>query len=73
MDVAFNALKNNLKQAASAAGAILEDLIDIPDRAEEIITMFPSALALEKINDNERLVHTRSSDVFRQKCTTLRG
>lgn len=34
--------------------------------------MFSSALSLEKINGNENLVQTRSSDVFRQQCSELR-
>ena len=72
METAFSILKNNLRQAAQAAGATLEELIVIPNRAEEIISMFPSALSLEKINDNESLVHTRSSVVFREYCSKLR-
>ena len=65
MDQAFETLTKNLRLAATAAGASLEELIVIPDRAEEIISMFPSALTLENINDNEQLKQTRSSEVFR--------
>ena len=72
METAFSVLKNNLRLAAQAAGATLEELIEIPSRAEDIISMFPSALSLEKINDNESLVHTRSSVVFREYCSKLR-
>ena len=72
METAFSVLKNSLRQAAQAAGATLEELIEIPRSAEDIISMFPSALSLEKINDNESLVHTRSSVVFREHCSKLR-
>jgi hypothetical protein len=37
-------LKKSLKDAASAAGANLEELIEVPDDPDEIIAMFPSAL-----------------------------
>ena len=53
MDGAYTILKNSLQQAARAANANLEDLIEIPDNAEEIITMFSSALTLEQIKRNE--------------------
>ena len=73
MESAFNTLKNCLKEAARAAGASLESLIEVPAEKEEIITMFPSALHKEKINNNEENTHTRSTDVFRQKCSLLRA
>jgi len=72
METAFGILKKSLRKAAQAAGAVLEDLIDIPDRAEDIISLFPSALSLEQINGNKNFVHTTSSDVFRQGCSMLR-
>lgn len=72
METAFSILKNSLRSAAQAAGAALEDLIVIPDQAQDIITMFPSALSLEQINGNENFVQTRSSDVFRLDCSKLR-
>ena len=37
-------MKKGLKDAASDAGAILEDLVQIPENPDEIIAMFPSAL-----------------------------
>ena len=72
METAYNTLKKSLKDAAMAAGANLEDLILVPENPEEIIAMFPSALETVMINRNEGMVHTRSSDVFRQKCSALR-
>ena len=72
MDAAFSLLKASLMLAAQAAGAILDDLVLIPERAEDIITMFPSALSLEQVNGNENFVQTKSSDVFRQACSKLR-
>lgn len=59
-------------QAAQAAGAVLDEMIDIPDKASEIISIFPSALSLEQINGNKNFVHIQSSDVFRQQCSLLR-
>lgn len=47
MESAFSILKQSLMKAAQAAGANLDDLIDLPQNAEEIITIFPSALSLE--------------------------
>ena len=44
METAFTLLKDSLNKAAAAANANLEDLIQIPDNAQEIISMFPSAL-----------------------------
>ena len=72
MDTAFTILKKSLQQAAHAANANLEELIEIPDKAEEIITMFSSALSLEQINGNENFQQTRSSDKFRLDCSKLR-
>ena len=46
MESAFSLLKASLMLAAQAAGAILDDLVLIPEKAEDIITMFPSALEL---------------------------
>ena len=47
MESAFAILKQSLMKAAQAAGTILEDLIEIPEKASDIITLFPSALSLE--------------------------
>ena len=44
MNTAYNTLKKSLKDAASAAGANLEELIQVPTNPDEIIAMFPSAL-----------------------------
>ena len=52
MQSAFDILKKSLNKAAQHAGASLNKLIHIPEKAEEIITMFPSALSLEQINGN---------------------
>ena len=46
MESAFSLLKASLMLAAQAAGAILDDLVLIPEKAEDIITMLPSALEL---------------------------
>ena len=56
MEKAFETLRVSLRKAASAAGAQLDQLLDIPQRAEEIITMFPSALSLEQVNGNPKFV-----------------
>ena len=72
MDGAYTILKKSLQEAARAANASLEDLIEIPDNAEEIITMFSSALTLEQIKRNENFQQTRSSDKFRLDCSKLR-
>ena len=72
MESAFSLLKASLMLAAQAAGAILDDLVLIPEKAEDIITMFPSALELQQVNGNENFVQTKSSDVFRQACSKLR-
>lgn len=72
MNAAFETLKNNLKKAARAAQANLEDLIVIPNEASEIISMFPSALDVVKIRNQDALKHTRSTDIFRVNCSKLR-
>ena len=51
----------------------MEQLIDIPDNADDIITMFASALEIKSVNDNQTLKHTRSSDIFRTQCAVLRS
>ena len=56
MDSAFSLLKASLEGAASAAGVSLNDLVIIPKEAEEIITMFPSALSLDQVNGNKDFV-----------------
>jgi len=71
MESVFSSLKASLMQAAQAAGAILDDLVLIPEKAEDIITMFPSALELKQVNGNENFVQTKSSDVFRRACSKL--
>ena len=72
MEAAFATLKDNLRKAARAAQANLEDLIVIPEEASDIISMFPSALDLVKIRNQDTLVHTRSTDIFRKNCSMLR-
>lgn len=72
MEEAFGKLKSSLREAASAAGAQLDNLIELPDRPDQIISMFPSALELQQVNNNREFVQTRSSDVFRQECSKLR-
>ena len=52
MHEAYGILKKSLGEAARAAGAVLSELIDLPDRPEEIITMFNSALVPQPINKN---------------------
>ena len=72
--MAFEKLKDSLRKAAQAAGAAnLDQLIDIPETADEIITMFASALEIKLINENRTLQHTRSSDIFREQCAKLRS
>ena len=56
MDKAFSKLKESLEGAASAAGVNLDDLVIIPEKAEEIITMFPNALSLDQVNGNKDFV-----------------
>ena len=51
----------------------MDQLIDIPETADEIITMFASALEIKLINENRTLQHTRSSDIFREQCAKLRS
>ena len=53
MESAFNMLKGSLMKAANAAGATLDDLVEIPDKPEKIITMFPSAISVEQVNGND--------------------
>ena len=56
MKKAFSLLKESLEEAASAAGVNLDDLVIVPQNAEEIITMFPSAFGLEEVNGNKDFV-----------------
>lgn len=72
MDAAFQILKNSLRQAAQAAGAPLENLIYIPEKPEDIISLFQSALKLEQINGNENYQQTQSAEIFRRQCSSLR-
>ena len=72
METAFSVLKNNLRQAAQAAGATLEELIQLPKQAEDIISMFSSALSQEQIHGNETYTQIRSSEQFRKQCAQLR-
>ena len=57
---------NSLKDAARAAGALLENLIDIPSQPSDFISMFPAALNREQINDNKLYEQTISSSIFRE-------
>ena len=43
-------------QAAQAASANLDDLLAIPQKAEDIITLFPSALFPKQVNENKHFV-----------------
>jgi len=52
-------------QAALTTGAILDDLVIMPEKAEDFITILPTALSLEQVNGNENFIQTKSSDVFR--------
>ena len=72
MESTFSMLKAGLLLAAQAAGIILDDLVVIPEKAEDVITMFPGALEYQQVNGNENFVQTKSSDVFRQACSRLR-
>ena len=72
MDSAFSLLKGSLENAASAAGVNLGDLVIIPKKAEEIITMFPAAETLYPVNGIKNFVQKRSELLFRQRCSTLR-
>ena len=72
MQSAYNSLKDNLIKAAQAAGASIKNLVTIPEKAEEIITMFPSALSLKQVNENKNFTQILTENVFRQKCSMLR-
>jgi len=72
METAFTLLKASLMKAAQAAGAKLDDLVFIPEKPEEIITMFPSAISVEQVNGNDNFIQNKSTDVFRQACNKLR-
>ena len=50
----------------------MEDIIEIPNQAEDIISMFSSALSLERVHENETYMQTRSSEEFRKQCAQLR-
>ena len=56
MKKAFDILKDSLVLAAKAADAVLEDLIEIPEQATEIIVMLASALKIETIHNSENYV-----------------
>ena len=72
MQSAYNSLKDNLIKAAQAAGASIKNLVTIPEKAEEIITMFPSALSLKQVNENKNFTQILTENVFRQKCSMIR-
>ncbi len=56
MQKSYLMLKSSLRQAAKGSGAILEDLIELPDDPESIITMLTNALERVKVNDGTDLV-----------------
>ena len=50
----------------------MEELIQIPKHAEDIISMFSSALSQVRIHENDTYMQTRSSEQFRKQCAQLR-
>ena len=72
MTVQYNILKRCLRQAAVAAGSVLEDLMELPEDPSNIISMFTSALDKINVNSSESLTQIRSSSLFRQSCSHLR-
>ena len=43
-------------QAAQRAGTTLDKLVQFPEKAKDIIKMFPSALLTEQVNENKNFI-----------------
>ena len=43
IEEAYTMLKTDLGEAAQSEGVLLEDLMQLPDKAEDIITILPNA------------------------------